>query len=369
VICFVAFIFVAVLWLSGIKSLLHILRQEDDVAALAQRYTRLMLLGLVPLTMFEAFKRFLQTQNVVRPMLYVALAVIPPHILFCYIFVGDEGFAGFDGAALSNSLSFWLMFALLLMYLVYFKPHHPESLPSSIWSSSSSSSLSSSEIYPQRNGKGFSRLENKNDDDEEEEVAVEVTSSDRTLVRLCVEALDWNGVKSFLKLGTPGLVMLCLEWWSFEVLALAAGYMSTAALAAHTILAQIIPLAFMVPLGIGTAASVRIGNELGAEQPNEAKFSALVSIVITIIFSFCTSIIFGVFARPITSVFSSDSDVVDLSTKASPIVAAFMVLDYFQGVSQGIARGAGCQSQGALIVLLGSWFVGIPLGTHFDFLF
>ena len=49
---------------------------------------------------------------------------------------------------------------------------------------------------------------------------------------------------------------------SFEVLALAAGYMSTAALAAHTILAQIVPLAFMIPLGIGTAVSVRIGNNV-----------------------------------------------------------------------------------------------------------
>ena len=319
-VCFVAFLFVAVLWLCGIKSLLHILRQEDDVATLAERYTRLMLAGFIPFTIFEALRRFLQTQNVVRPMLYVALAVIPPHILFCYIFVGSQGIAGFDGAALSNSLSFWLELILLVSYVVYFKPHHPESLPNFIWSSSSSSS---------KQTKGFARIENEtlDDDDEEEE---EMIQHSRTMLQLCMDALDWNGIKDFVRLGCPGLVMLCLEWWSFEVLALAAGYMSTAALAAHTILAQIVPLAFMVPLGIGTAVSVRIGNELGAGRASEARYSAFVCVVITILFSLFTSIVFGVFARPITSVFSSDSDVVDLSTRTSPIVAAFMVLDYFQ---------------------------------------
>lgn len=320
-VCFVAFLFVAVLWLCGIKSLLHILRQEDDVATLAERYTRLMLAGFVPFTIFEALRRFLQTQNVVRPMLYVALTVIPPHILFCYIFVGSQGIAGFDGAALSNSLSYWLELILLVSYIVYFKPHHPESLPNFICSSSSSSSSS-------KQTKGFARIENKTDDDDEE--MVQEQQQNRTMLQLCMDALDWNGIKDFVRLGCPGLVMLCLEWWSFEVLALAAGYMSTAALAAHTILAQIVPLAFMVPLGIGTAVSVRIGNELGAGRASEARYSAFVCVVITILFSLFTSIVFGVFARPITSVFSSDSDVVDLSTRTSPIVAAFMVLDYFQ---------------------------------------
>ena len=334
-VCAVAFMFVAVLWLLGIKPLLHILRQEDDVAILAERYTRLMLLGIIPFTIFEALRRFLQTQNVVRPMLYVALTVIPPHFLFCYIFVGSSGIAGFDGAALSNSLSYWLMLILLVLYIVYFKPHHPESLPNFIWSSTSSSS--SSEISPQvPRKKGFARLENITEDQEEEDKEEDEDDETyhkqkpSTMLQLCKDALDWKGIKAFVHIGCGGLVMLCLEWWSFEVLALAAGYMSTAALAAHTILAQIVPLAFMVPLGIGTAVSVRIGNELGAGHFQCAKYSAFVAVMITIIFSLLTSIVFGVFARPITSVFSSDSDVVDLSTSASPIVAAFMVLDYFQ---------------------------------------
>jgi len=62
-----------------------------------------------------------------------------------------------------------------------------------------------------------------------------------------------------------------------------AGLISTAALAGQTLLLTIGSLTFMVPLGVGIAATVRTGNLLGANQPGKARVAAIA----------CLTMIFG----------------------------------------------------------------------------
>jgi MATE family multidrug resistance protein len=61
----------------------------------------------------------------------------------------------------------------------------------------------------------------------------------------------------------PSLVMLCLEWWSFEVLAFMAGYISLEATAAHVVVLNTHVVLIMVPLGGQVAATVLVGHSLG----------------------------------------------------------------------------------------------------------
>lgn len=57
------------------------------------------------------------------------------------------------------------------------------------------------------------------------------------------------GLGGYLKVGIPSTTMLCLEWWSFEVLAIMAGYISTEALAIHSVILSTHVVIIMVPLG------------------------------------------------------------------------------------------------------------------------
>ena len=90
--------------------------------------------------------------------------------------------------------------------------------------------------------------------------------------------------------------MIGVEWISFEIGALVVGSIDSIQLALNAITMQLITIVygvsigyyyaciimmFQVSLGIATAVSVRVGNELGAGQPQRAKRSALVSIVMT----------------------------------------------------------------------------------------
>ena len=53
----------------------------------------------------------------------------------------------------------------------------------------------------------------------------------------------------FFKLGFPGMLMLCSEWWAYEVLTVMAGVLGKEEVSAQAILMQILSLSFMVPLG------------------------------------------------------------------------------------------------------------------------
>lgn len=365
IVCAFFEIFIAMLWLFGVSPILLALGQEEDVVANATVYCRCMTFGLPALVCFEALKRFLQSQNVVRPMLYVAVATVPPHFLFCWLFVGDEGplSMGYVGAAVSNTLSFWLMLIMLSGYIYFWQPHDDRSLPPMHvlrpcgGQSSRRGSIRKKTFVLVKDEEEADEIDDDDDDDK-----ITAASKGETLGDWLREASEWSAAKRFVRLGLAGTAMLALEWWSFEVLALGAGLMGTKVLAAHVVLANVVPLAFMVPLGLGTAASVRIGNLLGAADPANAKCAAAVSIAVVACLSVVASTTFQANGRAICALFSNDDDVVSLATFAVPAVAFFMILDYFQGNCQGIARGSGRQHQGAWIVVVGNWVVGIPLG-------
>ena len=82
-----------------------------------------------------------------------------------------------------------------------------------------------------------------------------------------------------------GSLMVCLEWWCFEINALFAGIMGVTSLAAQTLIMNAFSVLFMFPLGISVAASTRVGNLLGANDAVNAKLASRVCIT----FGLCMS--------------------------------------------------------------------------------
>uniref|UniRef100_A0A3B3ZFR7 Solute carrier family 47 member 3 n=1 Tax=Periophthalmus magnuspinnatus TaxID=409849 RepID=A0A3B3ZFR7_9GOBI len=119
----------------------------------------------------------------------------------------------------------------------------------------------------------------------------------------------------FLFLAIPSLVMTCLEFWVFELGVFLAGLISEVELGTQSVVYQLI-----IPLGLSAAASVRVGNALGAGNVEQAKVSATV---------------------PIISVIG--------------------------GVAGGVLRGVGKQKQGAICNMLGYYVIGVPVGVSLMF--
>jgi MATE family, multidrug and toxin extrusion protein len=162
------------------------------------------------------------------------------------------------------------------------------------------------------------------------------------------------------------------EWWAFEVVAIAAGWLdnATTALGAHTILFNVTSFAYMFYLGTSVAVSVRVGNLLGENRPKLARLASYLSLALGQLFALIVSVSIGVAKQNLAHIFTDDSKIVHLVGKVSHIVAIFQCLDCFNGVCNGIFRGTGKQSVGARVNLLAYYVFGLPaaylLAFHFD---
>ncbi|KAI0244229.1 ethionine resistance protein [Massospora cicadina] len=171
----------------------------------------------------------------------------------------------------------------------------------------------------------------------------------------------------FLKLGVPGVIMICAEWWSFEIMGLAASYLGQLALAAHAVNITTCNLFYMVPLGLSIASSNRMGNLLGDQTPNRARLCAYCSILLALIFALLNSTILIVFRDFWAYLFTSDDGVAKLARTLLPISGLFQVLDSLSGVSGGLLRGQGRQKLGAIVNVTAYYGISIPLGLYFAF--
>jgi multidrug resistance protein, MATE family len=101
---------------------------------------------------------------------------------------------------------------------------------------------------------------------------------------------DWN---EYLAVSVPATVMICAEWWSFEILAVISGYLGVQMLAANVILLNIMALMFMFPLGFQEGICSLVGSAIGANRVIAAKEISRFTFVIS--WGICMSVSVVVF--------------------------------------------------------------------------
>ncbi|KAK0153846.1 Multidrug and toxin extrusion protein 1 [Merluccius polli] len=171
----------------------------------------------------------------------------------------------------------------------------------------------------------------------------------------------------FIKLAIPSMLMMCLEWWMFEVGGFLAGIISEEELGAQSIVYELATLAYMFPLGFSVAASVRVGNSLGAGDIEQAKLTSKVSLGCAIIVSFFVGGSLGIPKDVVGYIFTKEPDIVQRVAVVMIIYSFFHVCDATACVTGGVIRGAGKQSIGALCNLVGYYFIGFPIGVSLMF--
>ncbi|TRY98375.1 hypothetical protein DNTS_021797 [Danionella cerebrum] len=114
---------------------------------------------------------------------------------------------------------------------------------------------------------------------------------------------EWG---AFIRLALPSMLMLCAEWWTYEIGGFLAGLISEVELGAQSIVYELASVLYMFPLGFAVAAGVRVGNALGAGNTEQAKLSAKVSLVCGVFVSCVIAIIIGGTSRVIGYIFSKD---------------------------------------------------------------
>lgn len=162
--------------------------------------------------------------------------------------------------------------------------------------------------------------------------------------------------------GAPGGLQMLAEVSVFALVTALAGRLGADTLAAHQLTLNLASATFMVPMGIGHAASARVGQALGRGDEAAAYRSGRAAAVMAVLFMACMGLLFAAFPGVLLGFFRASAEVVAIGTPLLYCSAAFQVFDGAQAVLTGALRGRGETRRPLLFHTLGLWGVALPSG-------
>jgi MATE family multidrug resistance protein len=282
-----------------------------EVLALARPYLSILTWSLPPLLLYVAFRRYLQAMNLVRPVMFALVAANLVNAAANWVLIyGRLGVPamGVPGSAYATLAARIFMAGWLLVVIVSHEAH----------------------VVPR--------------------------------LRDTPLALDLARVRTLFALGFPAAAQTVLEVGVFTAATALAGRVSATALAAHQIALNLASLTFMVPLGVASAAAVRVGQAAGRRDPRGAASAGWTAIALGAGFMAGAAFTFFAIPRVLVHLFTSDPAVVELGASLLFVAAVFQLFDGVQGVTTGALRGLANTRTAMLWNLAGHWLVGLPLG-------
>src|SRR5208282_4221518 len=232
---------------------------DPRIAALALPYMRTLAVGLLPLLLYFAVRRTLQGMNIVRPIAFALVTANLINFVGNYVFIfGKFGFPalGVTGSGWATAVSRTYLALVLVGYLLWYDHRH------------------------------------------------------RTdLLKTPVE-IDIQRIRRLISLGLPAALQLTAEVSVFAMVASLIARLGAVPLASHQIALNTVAFTYMVPLGISSAAAVRVGQAIGRKNPNAAALAGNTAILLGGSFMASMSAVLLLFPRLIAHIYTYDETVI-----------------------------------------------------------
>jgi MATE family multidrug resistance protein len=174
-------------------------------------------------------------------------------------------------------------------------------------------------------------------------------------------------IRRLLALGVPSAMQIFVEGAVFGVVTVMAARFDEVSLAAHSIAVNVISTTFMVPLGISSAAAVRVGQAVGRKSPRDAAVSGWTALLLGAGFMGAAGLALAIVPRWIARLYTPEAAVIGASGALLRIAALFEIFDGLQVVATGALRGLGDTRTPALAHFAGYWIVGMPVAYFLCF--
>lgn len=176
---------------------------------------------------------------------------------------------------------------------------------------------------------------------------------------------QWKYQKDLLWIGLPNGVSAFMEVSMFAVISLMIGSMGTQAVAGHQIAINFGTICFMIPFGLSTAISVRVGMHIGKQQTERALFIGWTGIASSVLVMICIAVFMLIFRNYIAAAYTSDADVAALGASLLVMAGIFQISDGLQVSGLGALRGLKDTRVPMLVNLVAYWVIGLPTGYWF----
>jgi len=291
------------------ESILLALGQAPAAAHLAQHYLFGLAWGILPALWFIALRGFMSAVNRPEPVLWITLAAIPANALLVYLLLyGKWGMPEFGlfGAGLATTTVNLGMFLAGVWFAVRRRPFRKYHVFSRVW------------------------------------------------------RIDWPLTGKLVAIGTPISLSFLLEYGMFGAAGLLMGLISTTALAAHQIALQIAAILFMVPFGVGMAATVRVGHAVGRRDPDGLRRASYVAVALSGTFMSVMTLAVILARFEIATIFLGEATdaTAQLTAMLLLIGATFFIADGVQTTTAGALRGMNDTQVPLLFATVSYWLVG-----------
>ncbi len=175
-------------------------------------------------------------------------------------------------------------------------------------------------------------------------------------------APDFGRIGALIRLGLPAAAQLSLEVGVFAAATAFIATLDPVSLAAHQIALNTASFTYMVPLGISSAAAVRVGQALGRGDAHAAGRAGWMAMALGAAFMAAAGVVLLAAPEFVARVFTTDRAVIRTAVSLLAVAAAFQLFDGIQAVATGALRGTGDTRTPMICHLFFYWFVGLPLG-------
>ncbi|WP_047395469.1 MATE family efflux transporter [Chitinibacter sp. ZOR0017] len=182
-----------------------------------------------------------------------------------------------------------------------------------------------------------------------------------------LRGIHWPTQWQLAKLGIPIGLMFFIEVSAFSLIALLIARLGTTAVAAHQVALNFASLLFMIPMAIGTALTVRVGQAVGANDWQQARLIGQNGVRLGLLVAGVGAALTMLFGEFIAGWYTQDAAVLALATQLLVLAGIFQFSDATQVVASGVLRGYQSTRLPMLLHMLAFWLVGMPLGYALTF--
>ncbi len=169
-----------------------------------------------------------------------------------------------------------------------------------------------------------------------------------------------------VRIGLPVGLHFAFEIGAFGATTLLAGLIGVTATVAHGVAINLASMTFMIPLGIGLAATTRVGNLIGEERLDDAQVSSGVALWMGALSMAALGTILFLGRNTLPGFYVPDDiEAIGMAALILPIAAAFQVFDGIQVVGSGILRGMGRTLPAAVFNFIAWWILALPFAAYF----
>ena len=302
--------FIALLFL---KPILYHLDQPEEVVVLAIPYYEIVAFSMIPLMIFQGFKQFADGLSQTKYAMWATILTNIVNVVLNFTLI--YGFWIFPrleliGAALGTLISRTVM--VFFIYIVLMK---------------------------------------------KEKFAI-------YLIRLKFEELKKERFLKIIKLGFPTALQMLFEVGLFTASVLLAGTLGAFPQAANQIALKLASTTFMIAVGVGVAATIRVGNQKGLKNYVELRRVAFSNFLLIFIIMFTFTIGFIVFKDFLPLIFTDNLEVIKIASSLLIIAGLFQLSDGIQAVVLGALRGLQDVNVPSGLTFIAYWIIGFPVSYY-----